>query len=109
MSDINNVRPNFFPNSRSAQEQKVRAKEEAAALKRNDPVRSQEIQNKSKSHAKVDINESVKDFSTIKSAVDQASEIDQSEKIAELKAKINSGEYQVDYDALADRIIESGV
>ena len=35
-----------------------------------------------------------------------APEIDNSEKIARLKAQIQSGKYEIDYDRLADDIIE---
>ena len=47
----------------------------------------------------------VKDFSRIKKAVDQAPAIDNSEKIARLKEQIGNGTYQMDYDAIAERML----
>ncbi len=108
MSDINNVRPNFFPNSRSAQDQRIRKSDGNTGIQRNDQAKAKEIAQKSQGHAKVNINEGVKDFATIKKAVDSAPEIDREAKLAELKARINSGDYQIDYDGLADKIIEHG-
>lgn len=110
MSEINNsTRSPFFPNSKSAKEiyQKRIDKAETNPLNRNAEERSQEIINKTSSHAKVDIDNKVKDFATIKKAVDNSAEIDNSEKIAKLKAQIQAGTYNVDYDALADKLLES--
>lgn len=99
----NNTRSNFFPNSKSAQTNKS---QEAlkSSLKRNDSMRMQELE-ETRSDAKVDISNSIRDFSRIKKAVDAAPEIDNSEKIAKLKDQIQRGAYQVDYDAIADRIL----
>ena len=36
-----------------------------------------------------------------------APETDNSEKIARLKAQINAGTYEIDYDGLADKILNS--
>ena len=36
-----------------------------------------------------------------------APEIDNSEKIARLKAQIAAGSYEIDYDGLADKILSS--
>ena len=46
-------------------------------------------------------------ISRIKKAVDTAGDIDHSAKIADLKARIKAGTYQVDYDAVADKMLES--
>ena len=59
------------------------------------------------SDAKVSIPDGVKDFSRIKKAVDAAPAMDNSEKIARLKAQIQAGTYEVDYDGLADKMLTS--
>lgn len=100
----NNTRPNFFPNSKTSQTEKNQ-RAMNAALKRNDSMRMQQLEG-SKQDARVNISESIKDYSRIKRAVDAAPEVDNSDKIAKLKAQINSGTYQVDYEALADRLLE---
>jgi negative regulator of flagellin synthesis FlgM len=110
MSEINTRAP-FFPNSRSAQKayaEKTEGASPSAPIQRNDIERSKEISNTTKPHAKVDINDVTKDFSVIKKAVDNAPELDRSEKIAQLKAQINNGTYEVDYDGLADKLLQSG-
>jgi hypothetical protein len=47
------------------------------------------------------------EFSKIKKAALSAPEADNSEKIARLKAQIAAGTYEVDYDAIADKILTS--
>jgi negative regulator of flagellin synthesis FlgM len=58
-------------------------------------------------HAKVEIPNAVKDYARIKKAVDMAPEVDNSEKIARLKEQIKAGSYNVNYEKLADKILES--
>ena len=77
------------------------------AHKKNDPERKQFLNEVSKNDANVQINDSVKDFSKIKKLVEQASDINNSDKIARLKEQIQNGQYRVDYDALADRMLHS--
>lgn len=77
-----------------------------SVLKRNDEVRQDQLES-TKKDAKVSINDAVKDFSRIKKAVDAAPPIDNSEKIAALKAQIEKGEYKVDYEGLADKILSA--
>lgn len=55
--------------------------------------------------AKVSIPEGVRDFSRIKKAADASPDIDNSDKIARLKAQIQAGTYEVDYDAVADKML----
>ena len=57
--------------------------------------------------AKVSIPESIKDFSRIKKAVDTAPEVDNSARIASLRAQIQAGTYKPDYDAVADKLLAS--
>lgn len=103
MSTIDTRAP-FFPRSKTAQAEAAKAKS-AAAMKRNPYERTAEIENKTSRDAKVSIPEKIRDFSRIKKAVDMAPEIDNSDKIASLKAQIQAGTYQPDYDALADKIL----
>jgi negative regulator of flagellin synthesis FlgM len=100
------TRSPFFPRSKSNQTevQKARANE---ALKRNSYDRAQEIETKTSKDAKVSINDKIKDFSRIKKSADSAQPIDNSAKIAMLKAKIQAGTYEPDYDQLADKILSS--
>jgi negative regulator of flagellin synthesis FlgM len=105
MSTIETRSP-FFPRSRNAQ---VEAPKTTPAGGFPDPVqnRSADLVAKTSGDAKVTIPEGVREFSRVKKAVDAAPEMDQSEKIAALKAQIQAGQYQVDYDAVADKMLQS--
>lgn len=96
-------RPPFFPRTRSSESKinQVRSK----TLQRNSQERANEIKHNTKDHANVKINDAIKDFSRIKKAVDAAEPVSREDKIAELKAKVKSGNYEVDYDALADKLL----
>lgn len=106
MNNIDSTRSNFFPNSRDNSISKSRSRAMSKALTRNDDDRIQALE-QSKNDARVSINQGIKDFSRIKKAVDAAPEVDNSDKIAKLKQQIESGTYQVDYEALADKILQS--
>jgi negative regulator of flagellin synthesis FlgM len=69
--------------------------------------RASQLNEKTSGDARVNIPDGVKDFSRIKKAAMNAPEPDNSEKIARLKAQIAAGTYEVDYDALADKILTS--
>lgn len=99
-------RSNFFPRSKSSQAEIQRARKNQA-LSRNSYDRAQEIETKTSKDAKVSINDTIKDFSRIKKAADNAPTIDNTDKIAMLKAKIQAGTYEPDYDQLADKILSS--
>ena len=105
MSNIDTRAP-FFPNSRTAQKDIQQARQ-AKMLKRNSYERSQELNNQTANDARVTIPDTIRDFSRIKKAADTAPEIDNSAKIARLKAQIQAGTYKPDYDAIADRILAS--
>ena len=108
MSNINtNQRTGFFPQSKTAQESRSNKVQQAKFLKRNDVSRVKELDDITKGDSKVQINEAIKDFSRIKKAVDASPEIDNSAKIARLKAQIKDGSYKVDYEAIADKILAS--
>lgn len=97
---------NFFPNSKNTEAAKKSSQIKQMLSKRNDESRRKELDDLSKTNAKVDINNKIKDFARIKKAVDMSPAPDNSDKIASLKAQIKSGQYSVDYDALADKILQ---
>ena len=105
MSSIDTRAP-FFPRSKSAQAEVNKARS-TQSPQRNSYDRAQEIDNKTSRDAKVAIPEKIRDFSRIKKAVDMAEPIDNSAKIASLKAQIQAGTYKTDYDAIADKILAS--
>jgi len=103
MNSIDTRAP-FFPHSKSAEDLKsARSK----ALARNTFERAQEITQNTSKDAKVSIGDEIRDFSRIKKAADSAKPIDNSAKIADLKARIQSGTYDIDYDGLADKMLAS--
>ena len=104
--EMNNIdtRAPFFPNSKSGK-QELEQVQRSKMLKRNSYERSKELEDFANRDAKVTIPDQVRDFSRIKRAVDMAPEIDNSAKIARLKAQIQSGTYKPDYDAIADKML----
>lgn len=109
---MNNIdttqRAGFFPNSKSTATENSRASQvNPSVMKRNDYGRTREINEMTQGDAKVNISDAIKDFSRIKKAVDQAPEVDNSARIAELKSQIQKGTYQIDYDALADKMLRT--
>ena len=104
MSTIDNSKSMFFPNAKGP-ETRESNKVNPTTLKRNSDSRKNELDVYAKSDAKVDIPDAIKDFSRIKKVADAAPPIDNSEKIARLKAQIQAGSYDIDYDQLADKIL----
>ena len=100
MSNIESTRSHFFPKSKSTQ-----PATNESALKKS-PL-NQKIGHKKKtdSDAKIMLSDTIKDFNLIKKTVDSSPSMDQSEKIGHLQRRIASGEYKIDYDALADKIL----
>jgi negative regulator of flagellin synthesis FlgM len=109
---MNNIDPaasraRFFPNAKNTPA-KARAKSiEPNYLPRNTDIRKKELENTTQKDAQVSIQDTVKDFARIKKAVDQATPVDNSAKIAQLKSQIKSGQYKIDYEAIADKILTS--
>jgi len=106
MSSID-TRPSFFPKTRDIKSEGTKAGNKVDQIQRNSMERAAEINDKTAADAKVNIPEGVKEFSRIKKAAMSAEEPDNSDKIAKLKAQIQAGTYEVDYDALADKILSS--
>lgn len=106
MSSID-TRSSFFPRNRDIQSESTKGGTKVDGSQRNTMERASELSEKTSTDAKVNIPEGVKDFSRIKKAAMNAPDIDNSEKIARLKAQIADGSYEVDYDGLADKILTS--
>jgi len=106
MSSID-TRSAFFPRSRDIKSDSTKNGGKVDGVQRNSMERATELSEKTSGDAKVSIPEGVKDFAKIKKTAMSAPEPDNSEKIARLKAQIASGTYEVDYDALADKILTS--
>lgn len=94
----------FFPNSKSNASSRG-GKINEASLKRNSLEREQMIDAKTQNDAKVNISDAIKDFAKIKKVVDTTPDIDNTDKIARLKSQIAKGEYNIDYDALAEKML----
>ena len=105
---MNNINPasNSGPLSNYKKKGEAANRIKSVDLKRTDDVRKTELE-KTKRDAKVAIPDAVKDFSRIKKAVDTAPEIDKSEKIAKLKAQIADGNYDFNYEAIADKMLKT--
>lgn len=106
MSSID-TRSTFFPKNRTTQAESTRHEGQVAGVKRNSLERASEITEKTSADAQVSIGDGIKDFSKIKKAAMSAPDVDNTDKIARLKAQISAGTYEVDYDALADKILGS--
>lgn len=106
MSSID-TRSSFFPRGRDVSTEKTKQSGKVVDTKTNTAERAEQITNKTAGDAKVSIPDGVKEFSRIKKAAMSAPETDNSEKIARLKAQINAGTYEIDYDGLADKILNS--
>lgn len=106
MSSIDTRSP-FFPRGRDVKSESTKGGNQIAGVEKNTMERASQISEKTSGDAKVSIPEGVKDFSRIKKAAMSAPEVDNSEKIARLKAQIAAGTYEVDYDGLADKILTS--
>lgn len=106
MSSIDTRSP-FFPRGRDVKSESAQGGSRVGEANRNSMERASELSEKTSSDAKVNIPDGVKDFSRIKKAAMSAPEADNSEKIARLKAQIAAGTYEMDYDAIADKILTS--
>jgi negative regulator of flagellin synthesis FlgM len=106
MSSID-TRSAFFPRSRDIKSESTKGGGKVDGVQKNSMERASELSEKTATDAKVNIPEGVKEFSRIKKAAMSAPETDNSEKIARLKAQIAAGSYEMDYDAIADKILTS--
>jgi negative regulator of flagellin synthesis FlgM len=101
------ARSPFFPNSKDLK--KTQAEEALAADRMKNISAGLRSSNQSlpfdTRDSKVEIPLAVKDFSKIRKQVDMAPSVDNSDKIANLRSQIQSGEYNVDYEGLADKML----
>ncbi len=107
---MNNIDPSanrsaFFPKSKSDAVKKSSLF--TKSLQRNSTEKQKELEDLSKKDAKVNISRRVKDFARIRNAVDKAPDIDKSDRIAELKAQISGGSYNMDYEGIADKMLQN--
>lgn len=107
--DTNIGSSSFFPKDRATTEAKRAQQLKRTALKRNELARKNELDGLASQDAKVNISDAIRDFSRIKKTVDATPDIDNSAKIAKLKAAINDGTYQVDYEGIADKILRDEI
>lgn len=107
MSNVNldKLRSPFFPNKSPIDKSRRSKLIDNVKPKRNDQARASELEKLAKNHAKVNINSKIKDFSMIKKAVDRSPDIDRSDYLEQLKAKIKSGEYSIDPEKIAEKMI----
>ena len=75
--------------------------------RKHDSERKQFLDEITRNDARIQIDDSVKDFSKIKKMIERVPEMDNRDKVARLKKEIQEGRYQIDYDALADKILGS--
>jgi negative regulator of flagellin synthesis FlgM len=97
----------FFPNTKGQSNIRENRGVDAPQLKRNGVERKAELNDMAKNDVKMSIPDSIKDFARIKKAVDASPDIDNSDKIAKLKSQIQAGTYKIDYDGLADKLLET--
>lgn len=107
MANIDSTRSSFFPNAKTESSKKSNGAGKTHAIDRNSNAAEGEKSRAANRDSKVDINDAIKDFSKIKLAVDKAPDLDRAARIAELKSSIANGTYEVDYDKLADRMLQS--
>jgi negative regulator of flagellin synthesis FlgM len=100
------ARSRFFPGTTSNTKSNRLDRTEALSLRKNPSERTKQLEQIAQNDTKIQIPEAVKDFAKIKKAVDAAPPIDNSQKITDLKNRIQNGTYDIDYDGLANNILE---
>lgn len=95
----------FFPKRKSGS---IKTDKSTEGITRSKDIerRKELLNNKSEQDAKVDIPQKIKDFAKIKKVVDATPDNDNSEKISALKNQIENGEYEINYNGLAEKILE---
>ena len=74
-----------------------------------------EIQQKKKGEklssldAKVTIPEAIKDFARIKRVVDESPDLDNQIKVEKIKDQIKNGSYKINYELLAEKMLENEI
>ncbi|MBT3983005.1 MAG: flagellar biosynthesis anti-sigma factor FlgM [Bacteriovoracaceae bacterium] len=101
--DPNINRSSFFPKGKNNGVNKANG---PSKIPRNGVQRAKELAGITSKDAKVDIPEAIKDFAKIKKVVDKVPTKDNTAKIAKLKAQISQGTYSINYDKLADKMLD---
>ena len=76
---------------------------------------NEEIQQKKKGEkfssldAKVTIPEAIKDFARIKRVVDESPDLDNQIKVEKIKDQIQNGSYKINYELLAEKMLENEI
>lgn len=110
MSNSIDTRSSFFPRSNSATSKApVEQARPNGVGGMPDPMSPQkgDLAARTAGDARVSIPDGVRDFSRIKKTADAAPEVDNTDKIARLKAQIQAGTYDVDYDSVADKMLQN--
>ena len=95
----------FFPRSKQVKPKGLDQIKENFDLKRK-VMEDRPDKAPSNKDSKVNITAAVKDFSKIKKVVDQSPSPDNTNKIASLRQQIQAGTYKIDYDKVADRMLQ---
>ncbi|MCY4644807.1 MAG: flagellar biosynthesis anti-sigma factor FlgM [Bacteriovoracales bacterium] len=102
---MSNVEPRFYRSQFISNTKSTKRRLDDLGLERNTIEKKRELESLTKGDVKIDIAGRVKDFSRIKEAVDKVPDIDNSDKIIDLKNKIKNNLYEIDYDKVIDKII----
>ena len=76
---------------------------------------NEEVQQKKKGEklssldAKVTIPEAIKDFARIKRVVDESPDMDNQIKVEKIKDQIKNGSYKINYELLAEKMLENEI
>lgn len=97
--DINNINPQRPENSRSQT-----ARNEAAP-KREAPADTQQQGSENAPNVSVSLSEAGKTLAQVEASLKSSPEIDQA-KVDEMRAKIESGDYQIDSQNLAQKMLD---
>lgn len=107
MENVNssNTRSSFFPRSKNIKESNV--KKSLSSKSRENINEGGDLKKTLGKDVDVFISDRVKNFSKIIKIINDAPELDNTNKIARLKRQIEKGEYVINYEALADKILQS--
>ena len=106
MTSITNERPSFFPNSKKNIASSSTGNSKNSKLSSLPDIPEPSKVAKKIHGVKVDLTPSPKSLESVKSAVQKAETMAKEDKINSLKTRIENNNYNIDFDALADSIIE---
>lgn len=108
MSEIRTDNQHYFPKERKGHYKTAQGEgvSDNNVRAKNSKKRQEELRESIDVDAKVDISNKTKDFSKIKKAVDNSPNIDNRKKVESLRKQVQEGNYKIDYDVLAEKILE---